>query len=169
MSGAAWKFQEGGVKKIIFQENFSPKYSFPGVFCQKNGNSRGGSLTHRWNFQGSSIPPVQFKIAISQFAGGYNSLFNSLLIFCFFIAVQHFDGPKRKICFLWERPRCWSPFVTKSAHQNLAKSGQLWQKTSIPIQILQECQETRGLFESVLTSTLKISKLNWLKRRKPLG
>ena len=58
MSGAAWKFQEGGVKKIIFQENFSPKYSFPGVFGRKMeipgegafyeaGNSRGGSLTHK--------------------------------------------------------------------------------------------------------------------------
>lgn len=111
VSGAAWKFQEGGVKKFIFQENFSPNYSFPGVCCEKNGNSwggvfyeagnsRGGSLTHKWKFQGSSIPPGRFKIAISQFEGGYNSLFNSLLIFCFFIAVEHFDGPKRKICFL---------------------------------------------------------------------
>ena len=44
VSGAAWKFQEGGVKKFIFQENFTAKYSFPGVFCQKNGNSWGGGL-----------------------------------------------------------------------------------------------------------------------------
>ena len=88
-------------QNTVFQGYFARKMEIPGegVFYEA-GNSRGGSLTHKWKFQGSSIPLVRFEIAISQFEGGYNSLFNSLLIFCSFIAVEHFDGPKRKICFL---------------------------------------------------------------------
>ena len=88
-------------QNTVFQGYFARKMEIPGegVFHEA-GNPRGGCLTHKWKFQGSSTPPGRFKIAISQFEGGYNSLFDSLLIFCFFIAVEHFDGQKRKICFL---------------------------------------------------------------------
>ena len=50
-------------QNTVFQGYFARKMEIPGegVFYEA-GNSRGGSLTHKWKFQGSSIPRCGLKL-----------------------------------------------------------------------------------------------------------